>query len=63
MYVELDIYRSRIGMHCYRHFSVKGLGKLNMFDLLAFLGFLLYQSGDIEKNPGPQSDITEETSA
>ena len=63
MYVELDIYRARIGMHYYRHFSVKGLGKLNVFDLLVFLGFLLYQSGDIEKNPGPQSDITEETSA
>ena len=34
-----------------------------MFDLLVLLGFLLYQSGDIEKSPGPQSDITEETTA
>ena len=63
MCVELDIYRARLGMHYYRHFSVKGLGKLNMIDLLVFLGFLLYQSGDIEKNPGPQSGSTEETSA
>ena len=55
MTIELNIYRARIGLHHYRHSKVKGLGTLNNFELIRFLAMLLYQSGDIEKNPGPYS--------
>ena len=49
MTIELNIYRTRIGLHHYRHSKVKGLGTLNNFELVTFLAMLLYQSGDIEK--------------
>ena len=53
--IELNIYRAKIGLHHYRHSKVKGLGTLNNFELVTFLAMLLYQSGDIEINPGPNS--------
>ena len=55
MTIELNIYRARIGLHHYRHSKVKGLGTLNNFELVTFLAMLLYQSGDIEINPEPNS--------
>ena len=61
MTIELNIYRARIGLHHYRHSKVKGLGTLNNFELVTFLAMLLYQSGDIEKNPGPNSASSTES--
>ena len=51
----------RIGLHHYRHSKVKGLGTLNNFELVTFLAMLLYQSDDIEKNPGPNSASSTES--
>ena len=61
MTIELNIYRARIGLHHYRHSKVEGLGALNNFELVTFLAMLLYQSGDIEKNPGPNSASSTES--
>ena len=62
MTVEFNIYRARVGLHHFRHFKVKGLGKLNNFELVTFLALLLYQAGDVEKNPGPVSESTSDSS-
>ena len=42
--VELNIYRARVGLHHFRHSKVKGLEKLNSFELLIFFSILLYQA-------------------
>ena len=62
MPVEFNIYRARVGVHHFRHFKVKGLGKLNNFELVTFLALLLYQAGDVEKNPGPVSESASDSS-
>ena len=53
MSVDLNIYRARIGMHRFRLFKIKGLGKFDDFEVLVFLSIILYQAGDIERNSGP----------
>ncbi|MEW8548517.1 MAG: reverse transcriptase family protein [Candidatus Thiodiazotropha sp.] len=63
MSVDLSIYRARIGIHRFRLFKIKGLGKFNNFETLLFLSLILYQAGDIERNPGPQSVDSNETSS
>ena len=50
-------------MHRFRLFKIKGLGKFDDFEALVFLSIILYQAGDIEKNPGPQSVDSSETSS
>ena len=62
MPVEFNIYRARVGLHQFRHFKVKGLGKLNNFELVTFLALLLYQAGDVEKNTGPVSESASDSS-
>ncbi|MCG7883757.1 MAG: reverse transcriptase family protein [Candidatus Thiodiazotropha endolucinida] len=62
MSVELNIYKARVGLHNFRNFKVKGLGKLNNFELLTLFAILLYQAGDVEKNPGPTSESSSESS-
>ena len=51
MDVDLNIYRARIGLHRYRLFKLKEFSCFNRFEFVAFLAMLLYQAGDIEKNP------------
>ena len=60
MATELNICMAGIGLHLYRHSKVKGLRTLNNFELVVFLA-MLYQSGDIEKNPGPNSACSTES--
>ena len=63
MAVDLSIYRARIGIHRFRLFKIKGLGKFDDSEVFVFLSIILYQAGDIEKNPGPQSVDSSETSS
>ncbi|MEW8548237.1 MAG: endonuclease/exonuclease/phosphatase family protein, partial [Candidatus Thiodiazotropha sp.] len=51
--IDIQIYRARIGLHCYRHFKVRGLTFLSRFELMIILSLLLLKSGDVESNPGP----------
>ena len=55
MNLNLSIYRARIGLHRYRLFKLKGFSCFNRFEFVTFLAMLLYQAGDIEKNPGPDN--------
>ena len=59
MNIDLCIYRARIGMHYYRHLKLKGFKRFNNFELFSFPAMILYQAGDVEKNPGPgtESDV------
>ena len=43
-------------MHYCRHTKLKGLGCLNEFDYYTFLRLILIRAGDVELNPGPESD-------
>ena len=56
MSAELNMYRAKVGLYHLRHSKVKGLEKLNNFELLTFFSILLYQAGDVETNPGPNSE-------
>ena len=62
MSVELNIYRAKVCLHHFRHSKVKGLEKLNSFELLTFFSIILYQAGDVETNPGPTSESSSESS-
>ena len=44
----------RIGLHCCRHFKVKGLMYLSFFELMIILSLILLRSGNVEPNPGPE---------
>ena len=59
--IEIQIYRARIGLHYSRQAKVKGLDYLNYFDLLVIMSLLLI--GSTEKNPGPHSDVSLNTSS
>ena len=65
MNIDLCIYRARIGMHYYRHLKLKGFQRFNKFELFSFLAMILYQAGDVEKNPGPgtESDDMNDTNS
>ena len=52
--IDIQTYRARIGLHCCRHFKVKGLMYLSFFELMIILSLLLLRSGDVEPNPGPE---------
>ena len=54
--IEIQIYRARIGLHYSRQAKVKGLDYLNYFDFLVLMSLILI--GGIEKNPGPHSDVS-----
>ena len=56
MNIDLCIYKARIGMHHYRLLKLKGLKRLNSFELFIFLAMVIYQDGDVEKNPGPGTE-------
>ena len=52
----MQLYRARIGLHYSRQAKVKCLDYLNYFDFLVIMSLLLI--GGIEKNPGPHSDVS-----
>ena len=52
--IDILTYRARIGLHCCRHFKVKGLKYFSFFELMIILSLLLLRSGDVEPNPGPE---------
>ena len=52
--IDIQTYRTRTGLHCCRHFKVKGLMYLSSFELMIILSLLLLRSGDVEPNPGPE---------
>ncbi|MCG7877682.1 MAG: reverse transcriptase domain-containing protein [Candidatus Thiodiazotropha endolucinida] len=62
MSIDLNVYRARIGLHRYRLLRLKGLKRFNSFEFFVFLAMFLHLSGDVEKNPGPESDTSSETS-
>ena len=43
-------------MHYYRLLKLKGLKRFNSFELFIFLAMVIYQDGDVEKNPGPGTE-------
>ena len=47
MNINLCIYRARIGL-----VKLKGLKHFNSFELFIFLAMVIYQAGDVAKNPG-----------
>ena len=53
MEIDTAIYRARIWLHHCRHFKLKGLAKLGIFDYYIWLRFLLTEAGDTELNPRP----------
>ena len=63
MNVDISIYRARIGLHRYRLYKLKGFSCFNHFELVTFLAMLLYQAGDVEKNPGPDNNSNHDTSS
>ena len=52
--IDILTYRMGKGLHCCRHFKVKGLMYLSFFELMIILSLLLLRSGDVEHNPGPE---------
>ena len=56
MKVDIVTYKIRIGLHYCRHHRLKGVNCLNIFEYYVFIRMLLLRSGDIELNPGPDSD-------
>ena len=54
--IEIQIYRARIGLHYSCQAKINGLDYLNYFDFLVIISLLLI--GGIEKNPGPHSDVS-----
>ena len=58
--IEIEIYRMRIGLHCSRHFRIKGLEHLDLFELLITMSLLLIAG--IEPNPGPNSEASTSSS-
>ena len=54
--VDIVTHRVRTGLHYCRHTKLKGLGRLNEFDYYTFLRLILIRAGDVELNPGPESD-------
>ena len=56
MNIDLCIYRARIGMHHYRLLKLKRLKRFNSFESFIFLARVIYQDGDVEKNPGPGTE-------
>ena len=58
--IEIEIYRMRIGLHYSRHFRIKGLEHLGIFELLIIMSLLLIAG--IEPNPGPNSEASTSSS-
>ena len=54
MYVDIFIYRARIGLFIAVTCKLKGSSCFSEFDCLIWLALVLLQCGDIEKNPGPE---------
>lgn len=63
MSIDLSSYRARIGLHRYKLLKLKGCKRLNMVESIVFLAILLYRAGDVEKNPGPESDDQSDASS
>ena len=63
MSIDLSSYRARIGLYRYKLLNLKGCKRLNVFESTIFLAILLYRAGDVEKNPGPESDNQSDTSS
>ena len=61
---EIEIYRIRIGLHYSRHFRIKGLEHLDLFELLIIMSLLLIAG--IEpipvQNPRPNSEVSTSSS-
>ena len=58
MSVDTDTYRMRKGLHYCRQTKAKCLKRLSVFELLIVLSLLLLKCGDVETNPGPDTDIS-----
>lgn len=59
----IAVYRMRIGLYYGRHNKIKGLDYLTPFESLIILSLLLLKSGDIETNPGPDTDSLSSSSS
>ena len=59
----IAVYRMRIGLHFGRHNKIKGLDYLTPFESLIILSLLRLKSGDIETNPGPDTDSLSSSSS
>ena len=53
MSVDINTYRVRVGLFCFRHWKIKILKHFSNFEFVLFISMLLLKSGDIESNPGP----------
>lgn len=60
--VDIATYRVRVGTHYSRHQKLKGINRLDTFDYYVFVRLLLLRAGDIESNPGPDSESETELS-
>ena len=60
--VDIVTHRVRTGLHYCRHTKLKSLGRLNEFEYYTFLRLILIRAGDVELNPGPESDSETEMS-
>ena len=58
MFVEICIYRARIGYFSSINHKLKGFKYSNTLDSLIYLALILLQCGDIENNPGPLSSAS-----
>ena len=59
MTVDINTYRSRIGLHYSLALRLKGIKYFTNFEFLLFVGTFLFRSGDIELNPGPNSNSSD----
>ena len=59
MTVDINTYRSRIGIHYSLALRLKGIKYFTNLEFLLFVGTFLFRSGDIEPNPGPNSNSSD----
>ena len=59
MTVDINTYRSRIGIHYSLALRLKGIKYFTNFEFLLFVGTFLFRSDDIELNPGPNSNSSD----
>ena len=60
---SIAVYGMQIGLHYGRQNKIKGLDYLASFESMIILSLLLLKSGDIETNPGPDTDSLSSSSS
>ncbi len=55
MSIDIGLYRVRVGLFAILQSMMKGTKSFNAFELLTWLSLILMLSGDIHRNPGPNS--------